>query len=121
MSMRTLAWAWNEASEPPASSDFRNGHGRLYQPMAKLMLIALANYADHGDGDNTGEVRDFRALCEHMWISCNMATRVVEQLHRDGLVRIIEASWVNAGDPEFLPNGIIIAMRYELAAGDPRG
>jgi hypothetical protein len=110
MSMELLAWAWSRAESP--TGDLRHGHGSWYRPIAKLLMVAMADRADQGDGRPAGSFSDFPALCEQLWMTPQLGTMVLQHLEYDGLVEL-DVTW--GGRPgEYYPRGLALGFSYVL-------
>jgi hypothetical protein len=84
MSLRLMAWAFHDCPRP--TGNLKHGYGSTYPPLAKLMLLTLADLVNIDDPD--GYVENFGELCRRLWIHPGMATMVIDQLVKDGLLEV---------------------------------
>lgn len=116
MSLKLISWAWDDAPLP--ASELHNGIGSIYKPMAKLLLVALADNGDQGN-EEPGYIADFPALCESIWMHPGMGTMVLDLLVRDGLVEINQndVTRVEDSSDDLHPDGIYLEVWFRLEAG----
>lgn len=113
MTVSATAWAMRQAPHPQL--EMHNGHGSIYLPIAKLVLLRLSDAASE-DGDGfEGTVTDFARLCEEIWLTPDMGTRVLEKLAEEKIVElyILEREEAPAPQDRF-HGGVLISFGFRM-------